>query len=259
MAMLVVAGLSGCAVVEQTAVPPAAPESGVANFSSAPAGGEWPGGWRAWTLSRFKKPTHYRLVKDDGRTVVRAESDAYASGLVHSARVDPRQFPLLKWRWKVNKLIAGADNARRDTEDAPVRIIIAFDGDHSRLSFEDRIFFSQVRMMTGQQMPYTTLMYIWENRAPVGTVIPSRHTSRVRMIVADSGASHLGTWRQQSRNVYEDYRRAFGEDAPMIKSVAIMTDTDNTGTQVAAYYGDIAFARATVAQQLLREAERQLD
>ena len=40
MAMLVVAGLSGCAVVEQTAVPPAVPESGVANFSSAPAGGE---------------------------------------------------------------------------------------------------------------------------------------------------------------------------------------------------------------------------
>ena len=29
----------------------------------------------------------------------------------------------------------------------------------------------------------------------------------------------------------------------MIKSISIMTDTDNTGTQTQAWYGDIAFER----------------
>lgn len=212
-------------------------------FSKARPGAELPGGWRVWTLSRFKKPTDYVLVADAGRTVVRARADSSASGLVHDAHVDPREFPILRWRWKVEQLIPGADNTRGETEDAPVRVIVAFEGDRSKLDFDDRIFFTQVRMLTGQEMPYATLMYIWENRAPVGTVIESRHTSRVRMVVADSGRDRLGTWQQESRNIREDYRRAFGEEAPMIKSISIMTDTDNTGAQTQAWYGDIAFER----------------
>jgi hypothetical protein len=86
-------------------------------------------------------------------------------------------------------------------------------------------------------------MYIWENRAPVGTVIENLHTSRIRMIVADSGAANLRTWREQRRNVYADYRRAFGEEPPRVRSIGIMTDSDNTGADVEAYYGDIAFVR----------------
>jgi hypothetical protein len=38
-------------------------------------------------------------------------------------------------------------------------------------------------MLSGRDMPYSLLMYIWENRAPVRTVIPSTHTAR-QMIVA---------------------------------------------------------------------------
>jgi hypothetical protein len=87
-------------------------------------------------------------------------------------------------------------------------------------------------------------MYIWENRAPVGRVIDNLHTSRIKMIVADSGAGNLGHWRSETRNVYEDYRRAFGEDPPPIRSIGIMTDSDNTGSDAEAYYGDISFQRA---------------
>ncbi len=35
-----------------------------------------------------------------------------------------------------------------------------------------------------------------------------------------------------------------GEEPPMTRSVGIMTDTDNTGEKVHAYYGDISFQRA---------------
>ena len=64
------------------------------------------------------------------------------------------------------------------------------------------------------------------------------------MIVADSGSGRLGAWQDEARNVYEDYRRAFGEEPPLIKSIAIMTDTDNTGEHAHALYGDIVFMRA---------------
>jgi hypothetical protein len=49
------------------------------------------------------------------------------------------------------------------------------------------------------------------------------------MIVVEGGSTNLNTWITEERNVYEDYKRAFGEEPPMISGVAIMTDTDNTG------------------------------
>jgi hypothetical protein len=80
-------------------------------------------------------------------------------------------------------------------------------------------------------------------------VIENLHTSRIRMVVADSGDANLGAWREETRNLYEDYRRAFGEEPGPIRSVAIMTDTDNTGEEAEAYYGDISFLRSGPARK----------
>ena len=238
----VLALLHGCATLtseppEQIVLPY------VTNFSASQPEDAMPDGWQQWTLSRFKKPTEYRLVKEDGRIVVRARASSSASGLVHPLNLDPARYPLLQWRWKVDELIATADNTRKDTEDSPVRLVISFDGNLDKLDFDDRLFFDQIKAFTGQQLPYATLMYIWENRVPKGAVIPNRHTSRIKMVVAESGREKLGKWQEQSRNVYEDFRRAFGERPGRITAIGIMTDTDNTGDNVHAFYGDIVFKR----------------
>jgi len=124
--------------------------------------------------------------------------------------------------------------------------VVTFDGDRSKLPLDERLFADNFRLFTKQEFPYAILMYIWENRAPVGRVIDNLHTSRIKMIVADSGAENLGKWRSETRNVYEDYRRAFGEEPPPIRSIGIMTDSDNTGADAEAYYGDILFLRPGV-------------
>jgi hypothetical protein len=64
------------------------------------------------------------------------------------------------------------------------------------------------------------------------------------MVVVESGPQNLGLWVKESRNIYEDYKNAFGEEPPMINGVAIMSDTDNTKEQATAYYGDIVFMKA---------------
>jgi hypothetical protein len=242
-AVTVVAVLAACA-----AVPPA-PEDMVAlpqvpKFSNAKPGDVSPSGWRVWQISGMKRPTEYQLVDYEGRTVVFARANASASGLVFPIAIDLAEFPLLHWHWKVPALIDGADNAKRHTEDSPVRVVVAFDGDKSRFSFDDRIFADQFRLFTKQELPYALLMYIWENRAPVGTVIDNLHTGRIKMVVAGSGEMKLGEWHEVLRNVREDYERAFKEPAPRVRSVGIMTDTDNTGATASAYYGDIQFLRA---------------
>jgi hypothetical protein len=63
------------------------------------------------------------------------------------------------------------------------------------------------------------------------------------MIVVESGETNLNQWLNEERNLYEDYKKAFDEEPPMISGVAIMTDTDNTGESATAYYGDILFKK----------------
>jgi hypothetical protein len=237
-AALAVALVAGCASLRDAVTLPY-----VSTFSDSPPGETLPSGWEPWSLSKFKKPTQYELVSYDGKTVVKASARASASGLVHRLDVDPKQYPLLEWRWRVNELIASADNTKKHAEDSPVRVVVSFNGDIEKLPLADRLFFDNMRTLTGKQMPYATLMYIWENRAAKDSVIPNLHTSRVKMIVAESGRGKLGNWQEVTRNVYEDFKRAFGEEPGFITSIGIMTDTDNTGANVHAYYGDIVFRR----------------
>jgi len=59
------------------------------------------------------------------------------------------------------------------------------------------------------------------------------------MIVVESGKMKAGAWVSESRNIFDDYKTAFGKEPPMITGIAIMTDSDNTGESALAYYGDI--------------------
>jgi len=63
------------------------------------------------------------------------------------------------------------------------------------------------------------------------------------MIVVESGETKLNQWVSEERNIFEDYKKDFGQEPPMISGVAIMTDTDNTGESATAYYGDILFRK----------------
>jgi Protein of unknown function (DUF3047) len=242
IALLVLfAAAAGCASVAEPPAQIALPY--VKQFSDNEPGDALPSGWRPWTLSRFKKSTEYTLEDSDGRTTVKAKANASASGLVHALDIDPLQYPLLSWQWKVENLIKSADNTTKQFEDSPVRVVVSFAGDHDTLALHDRMFFDNVRLLTRQQLPYATLMYIWENRALRGSVLPNLHTTRIKMIVAESGREKVGQWQDITRNVVEDYQRAFGEAPGRITAIAVMTDTDNTGENAQAWYGDIVFRR----------------
>jgi hypothetical protein len=197
-----------------------------------------PVGWHSWTVNRSKTPTQYALTEVDQRVVLHARADGSASGLY--VPLKPRDPGKLRWAWKTRDVVADGDNASGPREDAPLRVFVAFDGDKSTLSLKDHLMDEMARLMTGREMPYATLMYIWGAKRPEGTVIPNPHTERVRMIVVDSGTRHTRQWRCHERDLRADYRAAFGKEPGRLLAVGIMTDTDNTKTQAEAWYGDIA-------------------
>ena len=203
-----------------------------------------PEGWEAFKISDRKKPTHYRLVQDGGRPVLHAMAAGSASGLTRQAGFSLAERPIAAWSWKVSRLVAGADNSKARSEDAPARLIFAFDGDKSKLGKIDQAALYLSAKVYGREMPYATLMYIWANKAPVGAVIENPHTKRVQMVVASSGPAEVGAWQKLSRNVLDDYRRAFKEEPGKLLTYGVMSDTDNTGEFVEAWYGDIEFLAA---------------
>ena len=199
-----------------------------------------PDGWEPWILHPSKKRTRYETRGRNGDTVIWASADAAASGLARRVNLDPAALPWIEWRWRIDALIPGADNTDRYAEDAPVRVVLAFDGDRRKLPMRDQLFFEQARLLSGgQEIPYATLMYIWENRQPVDSVITNPHTGRVRKIVVASGESGVGQWQQYRRNIVEDYRRAYGSDPGRLIGIAILTDSDNTRQKASAQYGKI--------------------
>jgi hypothetical protein len=147
----------------------------------------------------------------------------------------------VSFSWWVPQALADASVADIDREDAAVRVIFAFDGDHARLPLRQRAMFDLAEALTGERPPYATLMYVFDTRSPAGSVVVNPRTDRVRKIVLDGDAAAIGRWRDHRRDLAADYRRAFGEDPGPLIAVGVMTDTDNTAGRAEAWYGPIRF------------------
>ena len=197
--------------------------------------------WGHAPLSRLKKDTRYELSVQDGRPVLTAQADGSASLYGTSFRPARPAAGWLRWSWKTDALVPDADNADPQREDAPLRVVVAFDGDASKLPLGERARRKMAETMTGRPPPYAALIYLWGSREAPGTVIPSAHTSQIKMLVVQSGTDGLGRWHEVRRNLRDDYRRAFGTAPGPVVAVAVMTDTDNTGKTATGMYAGFAF------------------
>lgn len=195
-------------------LPATATDIAVGRFSSD--------GTSGWTGKSFKGTTDYRIVQENGRSVVKAHAVGAASGLTKKIAFNPATYRYLKWSWKVAGTVAGGDETTKGGDDYAARVYVIFPGR----------FFWQTR----------ALNYIWANKLPKGEFTPNAFTANARMIAVESGPSKSGQWLLEERDLVADYRRVFGENPPEAGGVAIMTDTDNTGAEATAWYGDITIS-----------------
>jgi hypothetical protein len=215
----------------------------VGKFSAATVGQGLPGGWKPLTFKKIEKHTTYTLVKDNDAVVIKAVAEGSASGLTREVMINPKEYPIIQWRWKVSNILKKGDVHKKEGDDYPARIYITFEYDPSKLNFFEKTKYKTIKLLYGQYPPLAAINYIWESKSPVGTMIPNPYTDRVMMFVVETGAAKLDQWVVEERNIYEDYKKAFGAEPPMISGVAIMTDTDNTSESATAYYGDILFKK----------------
>lgn len=210
-------------------------------FSAKQAGGNL-FGWQFQALRGVKNATRYALIKDEelGVPVVEAIADAAAGALGVRLDADAKLTPILRFKWRVGNLIESSDPRSKAGDDYTARVYVTFVSDPQRASFRERAENALARGLYGETPPKAALAYVFTQKAKYGEIILSPFTARVKKVVVDADPLSVGKWKSFERNVYEDYKRAFGEEPTHISGIAIMVDTDNTGEKASARFGDVS-------------------
>lgn len=196
------------------AAPAAGDEIAVSRFGTK--------GLQGWETKSFKGATEYTVVQENGRTVLKAHAKGAASGLTRRLTFNPKIHRYLKWSWKISNTVAGGNERTKQGDDYAARVYVLFPGR----------FFWQMRAVN----------YIWANRLARGAAVPNAFTSNAMLLAIESGPAKAGHWVSEERDILADFRRLFGEEPPEAGGIAIMTDTDNTGAEATAWYGDITLS-----------------
>lgn len=186
-----------------------------------------------WKPEVFSGESVYRLHFYKNRTALKATSDSSASGLVLKKKIDLLKTPYLNWSWLAENKLPSFDEHTKDGDDYVARIYIVIDGG---------FFVWNTK----------SLSYVWSSNQNKGEVWDNAYAgSRLKMISVRGKNAQLGQWYDEKRNVYHDLIDHFGDQGSEKKNIeayryidviAIMTDTDNSGSQAEAYYGDIIFS-----------------
>jgi hypothetical protein len=201
-------------------------------------------GWEPLEFPNIDQHSSYQLLVEDGVQVVKADTAGSASGLIARLNVQPQSSLILRWRWKVSNVFAKGDARSKSGDDYPARIYVAFEFQPDNAGFFERAKRKAVEVMFGETLPGNAINYIWANRLPIGEWVNNPYTDKTRMLAVSSGAEKAGDWVSLERDITADYRKAFGEEPPAIIGIAIMSDSDNTGEQASAWYGDIQLIKA---------------
>ena len=195
-----------------------------------------------------RRPTLYQATEFEGRPAVKALAEGANSTLNLSLTPPPGALAQrFRFSWYVSSLHPSFDLGKKGEDDAVARLILSFEGDRfgGQWSARDHIVSELSGLIAGKPLPYASIMYVWDSRYPVGTVIPNPYTSRIRQIVVESGPQHLNQWVDFERAMDADFRKAFGEAPGPVVGLALLTDSNDSGASVSAYYGPMDLTLST--------------
>jgi len=199
------------------------------------------GAWQPLAFPKIERHTRYTPAREGGAAVLRAESECSASGLLYPLRdVDLARTPLLRWRWRVDEGLAPADERSKAGDDFAARVYVAFVFEPGRASLLERATRRLGVALYGEELPGSSLTYVWASHEPAGARWANPFTASAQMIVAERSAT--AGWRAAEADLLADYERSFGGPAPAPLFLALMTDSDNRCARARASYADFRLA-----------------
>ena len=175
-----------------------------------------------WKSKSFVGNTVYSVEFDKqlNRSVIRAESNKTASGLFYEERIDLGKTPYLSWSWKVEKFPAIDNEQTKNGDDYVARIYVVIKDGWTPLGTK-------------------AVNYVWSQQSPLEASWPNPFAGdKAMMLAIHQGDSNSG-WVTEKRNLKEDLKKLFNKEFRHIDGIAIMTDSDNSGSSAVSYYSGL--------------------
>jgi outer membrane protein OmpA-like peptidoglycan-associated protein len=202
----------------------------VSKFRSMDLPGGAPAGW---ALEKKVGTPTLKMEKNGENYYLHLLSNGNSSfGVRTSSRVNVKEFPIITWRWKVDKMPVGGDVRKKAVDDQALQVYVAF-------------------KETGFPAVLNTpvIGYIWDNEAPKGWSGRSRQIggNHLQYIVLRNKTDKTGQWYTERRNIYEDYKRLFhdindGEPLGVTTGLQLYINTQRTKTPAEGMIGEIYFS-----------------
>ena len=210
----------------------------ISNFASGMQG------WQVHRIDTKVPATQFSAKIIDGVPAVQAQANKSMALLSKNIMINLLETPILCWRWRVNRVVAGADITKKSGDDQAARIYIGLDLPKEALSLGTRLKLAVARSGNKQSIPDGVINYVWDNKLPVGTTRNNVFTKQAKIIVAQSGNTAADKWVSERYNLARDIERQFKTNKARVQSIAISSDTDNSGGSVTAGFADIHFVAA---------------
>ena len=192
--------------------------------------------WRTVNVSNKPEHTKYTIERTNDGSYLKAESNKSVLALAYKEEFNVYTYPKVRWRWKISNIYKNADPETKDGDDYAIRVYVAFRYDpKAPSSIGQRLKYGLINTMYGEYPPQATLNYVWANSENQKTIMTSPYSDTVKLIALEKGSKKVGTWQDEEIDIVQDYRKAFGADAPQMGFVAVMNDSDNTGQSSVSY------------------------
>jgi len=183
-----------------------------------------PEGWKGqnWGSPKYD----FTIENDGGRKVLYMKSANEGSTIARDikGKVNLKETPILEWSWKVTALPKGADSCKKALDDQAAQVFVVWPR-----------FPEAVRSRV--------IGYVWDTTQPAGKICKSEKTGTVTYIVLRSGTAELGKWVTERRNVAEDFKKVYDDDADGPGAVSIAIDSNDTNSTAESFVGPIFFKK----------------
>jgi hypothetical protein len=191
--------------------------------------------WEPLTFPKISKHSTYTIITDKGHSILKAESHSSASAIIYRKTFNVYEYPHVRWKWKVDNVYKKGDIRDKSGDDYPIRVYVMFPYDPKQAGVAERLEYGIAKAIYGQYPPHSTLNYVWTGQEIAERIITSPYTDRAKIVILENGKSAIGIWVEETVNILDDYRAAFGKEPPQTAGIAIMNDSDNTGEMAVSY------------------------
>lgn len=167
-------------------------------------------------------------------------SNSGASALVYASRLSLTRESALRWKWLVKVAPQTTDPTKRSGDDYAVRVYIMASETKPAASVWTRMRLALAEKFADER-PGPTLAYVWTAATPPPRCSPSPYTNLVRII---SIQGDLGSWASVNVQPERDFYECFGVSLAGPVRLALMTDSDNSGSSTDAYLSELHLVEA---------------